>query len=65
MAKTKAPARIAARVLAACQLGPGDAVVELSAEEAAQFKASGLVDDHPDAVAYARSLQAQHTLPEH
>jgi hypothetical protein len=59
MAKTKAPATVAVRVLVSCQLGAGDAVIELPAAEAEQYKACGMVDDHPDAVAYARSLQAK------
>lgn len=44
------------RVLAACQYGQPDDVVEIPADEIEGAKAGGQVDDHPDAVAYARSL---------
>jgi hypothetical protein len=45
-----------ARVLVDCRFGKVDDVVELTAEELAE--ASGQVDPHPDAVAYAESLTA-------
>lgn len=35
-----------------------DSVIEAPADVIAQWKAAGTVDDHPEAVAYARSLTA-------
>ncbi|HQR22394.1 MAG TPA: hypothetical protein PKV98_16120 [Burkholderiaceae bacterium] len=60
MAKAKTPvtaAVVAVRVLSACALGPVNAVVDLTQDEAEHWKAAGVVDDDPDAVAYARSQQ--------
>lgn len=34
-----------------------DSLIESSADVIAQWKAAGTVDDHPDAIAYARSLK--------
>lgn len=48
---------VPARVLAACAYGKPDDVAEIPADEIEGAKANGQVDDHPDAVAYARSLQ--------
>jgi len=67
MAKKKeaAPAEsgaVAARVLVAFFDGEtahaADSVIEAPADVVAQWKAAGTVDDHPEAVAYARSLKA-------
>lgn len=50
-----ADGQVKARVLLDCQFGKADDVVVFaSAEEAAG--AAGMVDAHPDAVAYAESL---------
>lgn len=57
MASKKDAQPVAVRVLSACQYGKPDDVVEIPADEIDGAKASGQVDDHPDAVAYARSLQ--------
>lgn len=48
---------IKARVLATGVFGIADEVVELSADALAQGVAAGLLDPHPDAVAYAASLK--------
>lgn len=67
MAKKKdaAPAEagvVAARVLVRFFDGEtahaADSVIEAPADVVAQWKAAGTVDDHPEAVAYARSLKA-------
>ncbi len=47
-----------ARVLQACAYGAINAVAEVPADEIKAAKADGLVDDNPDAVAYAKSLAA-------
>ena len=47
-----------ARVLVTGTYGAADDVIELSADALAQAEASGQVDAHPDAVAYAESLKA-------
>lgn len=47
-----------ARVLLDCSYGRADEVIQLTADELAAAKASGSVDDHPDAVQYAESLKA-------
>jgi hypothetical protein len=47
---------IKARVLASGAFGAIDDVVELPPDLLAQGVASGQVDSHPDAVAYAASL---------
>lgn len=46
------------RVLQDCAYGRCNAVADVPAVDLASAKAGGLVDDHPDAVAYARSLAA-------
>jgi len=51
-----APELIKARVLASGAFGAIDDVVELPPDLLAQGVASGQVDSHPDAVAYAASL---------
>lgn len=50
---------VAVRVLTACNYGQANDVVEIPANEVDAAKSNGLVDDHPDAVAYARSLQGE------
>lgn len=47
----------AARVLAVCEYGQPNDVVDLPASKLKQAKAEGLVDDDKAAVAYARSLK--------
>ena len=46
-----------ARVLVAGHYGQPDDVIELDGEALAQALASGQVDAHPEAVAYAESLK--------
>lgn len=58
-----AEVRLQVRVLRDCDIGVTDAVVELPEAEAATRAAAGQVDPHPDAVAYALSLQAQVAAP--
>lgn len=48
---------IKARVLYQCAYGKPDDVVELPPAEAKQAAEAGLVDPHPDAVAYALTLK--------
>lgn len=61
MAKEKASDRIEARVL--CDYWNGecvvkaDSVVVLTPAQLAAYKGAGYVDDHPDAVAYVKSLK--------
>lgn len=60
MAKTSTQAPAAAqkaRVLATSIFGAADEVVEVPADVLAQGVAAGLLDPHPDAVAYAESLR--------
>ncbi len=65
MAKTTAPAvaeaptLIEVRLLQDSHLGRVDSVVEVLSTEVAGLSADGLVDHHPDAVAYAKSLAAR------
>ena len=47
-----------ARVLVDGAFGKADQVVELDGDQLAQAIASGQVDPHPEAVAYAESLNA-------
>lgn len=56
--KPDASGAVRARVLADCQFGKADDVVELPAEIADQIIALGLADADADAVAYAESLKA-------
>ena len=46
------------RVLVEGHYGKPDGVIELDGDELAQALASGQVDPHPDAVAYAEGLKA-------
>ena len=46
------------RVLVEGAFGKPDDVIELEGEELAQALASGQVDPHPEAVAYAEALNA-------
>ena len=57
MATKKQPQATKARVLVEGHYGKPDDVVELDGEALAQALASGQVDAHPEAVAYAESLQ--------
>jgi hypothetical protein len=50
------PALTEARVLIDCQHGKVDAVVALTDADLAEAVALGVLDPHPDAVAYAKSL---------
>lgn len=62
-APESAPAGTRARVLFVLEHDgksyPCDSIIEASAAVIAAYKSAGLVDDHPDAVAYILSLQAQ------
>lgn len=49
---------VKARVLVTGTYGAADDVIELAADDVAAAEASGQVDTHPDAVAYAESLKA-------
>jgi len=53
---TEASAFVQVRVLCDCQYGSCDGVAMVDRAQLAQAKMLGLVDDHPDAVAYAASL---------
>ena len=58
MATTKKqPSAAKARVLVDGAFGKPDDVIELDGEALAQALASGQVDAHPEAVAYAESLK--------
>ena len=57
MATKKQTGATKVRVLVAGAFGQPDDVVELDGEALAQALASGQVDAHPEAVAYAESLQ--------
>ena len=57
MATKKKTGATKVRVLVAGAFGKPDDVVELEGEALAQALASGQVDAHPEAVAYAESLQ--------
>lgn len=46
------------RVLTMCQLGLANDVAEVPKGSLAGLKSLGYVDDHPDAVAFAKSLKA-------
>lgn len=47
---------IECRVLQACAWGTPDDIVSISPEDAHAGQEGGLLDPHPDAVAYAKSL---------
>jgi hypothetical protein len=49
---------VGVRVLQDCGYGASGAYAEIPADELEGAKAAGLVDDHADAVAYAKSLTA-------
>jgi ABC-type nitrate/sulfonate/bicarbonate transport system substrate-binding protein len=57
MATKKQAQATKVRVLVAGAFGQPDDVVELDGEALAQALASGQVDAHPEAVAYAESLR--------
>ena len=57
MATKKQTGATKVRVLVAGAFGQPDDVVELDGEALAQALASGQVDAHPEAVAYAESLK--------
>ena len=57
MATKKQTGATKVRVLVAGAFGQPDDVVELDGEALAQALASGQVDAHPEAVAYAESLR--------
>lgn len=59
MAKKEQPAdgKVKARVIVAGLFGKMNEVVELDKDAAEAAKASGDIDTHPDAVAYAESLK--------
>ena len=54
-AKKAEGGKVAVRVLVDCHLGRCGSVVELDQDEADRAVAESLVDDNPDAVAYALS----------
>mgnify|MGYP003599754811 CR=1 FL=1 len=58
MATKKQAQATKVRVLVEGYYGKPDDVIELEGEELAQALASGQVDPHPDAVAYAEGLKA-------
>ena len=58
MATKKQPHATKVRVLVEGHYGKPDDVIELEGEALAQALASGQVDPHPDAVAYAEGLKA-------
>jgi hypothetical protein len=45
------------RVLTLCQLGVANDVVEVPTDSLSGLKSLGYVDDHPDAVAFAKALK--------
>lgn len=57
MATKKQTSATKLRVLVEGAFGKPDDVIALEGEELAQALASGQVDDNPEAVAYAESLQ--------
>lgn len=57
MAKKPNTDTVKARVLLDCTYGKVDDVIELKADEVAIAVASGQVDTHADAVAYAEGLK--------
>ena len=62
MSKTKnttADALVEVRVLRDCTYGLWGEVAKIPAELVATAEADGMVDSHPDAVAYAKLLQAE------
>ena len=58
MATKKQTTATKLRVLVEGAFGKPDDVIELEGEELSQALASGQVDAHPEAVAYAESLHA-------
>lgn len=54
---------VAVRLLCDCPFGKADQVVELSLAELEQALDLAMVDDHPDAVAYARALPQNQPAP--
>lgn len=57
MATKKIVEKTKARVLLDCAYGKVNEVIEIEAADLAVAEASGQVDVHPDAVAYAESLK--------
>lgn len=62
MARTKKDAAehggaVEVRVLFACDLGKPDEVVAVDSDQVDALSSAGLIDAHPDAVAYAKSLK--------
>lgn len=49
---------IEVRILTRCQLGAANEVTSIPSAALAGLKSLGYVDDHPDAVAFAKSLKA-------
>lgn len=56
MAREKPAAPVEVRVLADCVWGKVNDVVQLGGSDLEGAIALGMVDDHPDAVAYAKTL---------
>jgi hypothetical protein len=54
--QTKAAKTIAVRVLCHCAYGAPDDMASLPATELQAAKEAGIVDDHPEAVAFAKTL---------
>jgi hypothetical protein len=59
MAKEKTSASVEVRLLVDSPLGKINDVVSVAGHELQSLKEHGYVDDHPDAVAYAKSLKEQ------
>lgn len=59
MATKKVTGNTKARVLLDCAYGKVDDVIEILPDDLLGAEASGHVDTHPDAVAYAESLKAE------
>jgi hypothetical protein len=58
MAKSRDSGDTEVRVLCTCQYGAPDEVATLSGGDLSDALAAGLVDDNPEAVAYAKTLAA-------
>ena len=59
MATKKVTGNTKARVLLDCAYGNVNDVIEILPDDLLVAEASGYVDTHPDAVAYAESLKAE------
>lgn len=57
--KKQTPSTVKGRVLVDGTWGKVNQVIEILADQVEQAERSGQVDTHPDAVAYAESLEAK------